>query len=479
VLPDIVERTGVSRDFHFVGQWFPKVARLEPDGTWAHFPFHPHAEFYADFGDYDVTLDVPEAMIVGATGHRAAESVEAGRRVLRHTAEAVHDFAWTAWPGFERREARIGETEVHLLYPPGHDHNAERTLAALTFALPHFGERYGPYPYPDLTVVHPPDHAPGAGGMEYPTLITTGGAWHASRWSRAIELVTLHELGHQWFYGLLASNEARWPFLDEGLNSYAESVASEALFGSSSASQLLGLELSADALRRASLRFEANDIPLGSAASEFVSFRELGGLVYSKTTLLFRTIARVYGEAQLEAALRRYTELYRFRHPTPDDLIGVLESMLGAEAANNVRGVALRGDSVNYAVSELSSARARSVPASGSGGAAADPSAAPPERFESRAVVRRHGELSFPVDILLIAADGERIRQRWDGQGRVHVVSHVGPSRIVSAVVDPDRSVWIDDDWLDNVKSEAPSQPASTLERALYAAQLLLGWLGP
>src|SRR5690349_12340221 len=106
-LPDIVERSGASRDFYFLGQWFPKLARLESDGTWAHFPFHPHAEFYADFGDYDVRLDVPELMVVGATGRQIESSVAEGRRRLRFRAESVHDFAWTAWPSFERREERI------------------------------------------------------------------------------------------------------------------------------------------------------------------------------------------------------------------------------------------------------------------------------------------------------------------------------------------------------------------------------------
>ncbi len=466
VLPSIVERTGFSRDFYFVAQWFPKLARLEPDGTWAHFTFHPHAEFYADFGAYDVTLDVPEEMIVGATGHRESESVADGRRVVHQLAEPVHDFAWTAWPRFERREERIGEIDVHLLRPPGHERNAERTLETLRFALPHFAQRYGSYPYPDLTVVHPPQHAASAGGMEYPTLITTGGAWHSSYWSRAVELVTIHELGHQWFYGLLASHEPRWPVLDEGLNSYAESLASRAMFGVSSASGSLGLELSADALRRAAVRLEASDVPLATPASEFVGFRELGGLIYSKTTLLFETVARVYGQQQLELALQRYAESYRFRHPTPDDLLGVLEGTLGTAAAENVRGVLMRGDSVNYVLGELASVR------SSDGGAAA-------QQFDSRVIVRRHGGLSFPVDILLVTADGGKIRERWDGSGRVHVITRSGPSPVVTAVVDPDRTVWLDEDWLDNAKSAEPAAADRTFERALYVAQLLLGWLGP
>ena len=76
-LPEIVERTGYVHDFHMVGQWFPKIARREPNGAWAHFPFNAQSEFYADFGSYDVTLDVPSDMVVGATGTRL------GRRRLR------------------------------------------------------------------------------------------------------------------------------------------------------------------------------------------------------------------------------------------------------------------------------------------------------------------------------------------------------------------------------------------------------------
>jgi hypothetical protein len=188
--------------------------------------------------------------------------------------------------------------------------------------------------------------------------------------------------------------------------------------------------------------------------------------VYSKTALLFQTIARVYGQEHLDRALRRYTERYRFAHPTPEDLLDVLAETLGDAAAENVRGVLLRGDSVNYVLADLASVR------SSGGGAAA-------MQFDSRVVVRRHGRLSFPVDILLVSADGEESRVRWDGAGPVHVISRSGASPIVSAVVDPERTVWLDDDWLDNARSTTPGSATRTLERALYAAQSLLGWIRP
>jgi hypothetical protein len=474
VLPDLIARTGVSRDFFFAGQWFPKLARLEDDGTWAHFPFHAYAEFYADFGDYDVTLDVPAEMIVGASGARVSDSVEGGRRRVRHTVSSVHDFAWTAWSGFRERSERIAGVDVRLLYPPGHERNAERTLDTVRFGLPHFSAAYGDYPYPTLTVVHPPAHAEQAGGMEYPTLITTGGPWHQTYWSRLLEAVTLHELGHQWFYGLVASNERRWPFLDEGLNSYAESVASERMLGEGSGAVLPGLTLSADAARRAMAGLGGAGEPIALDAAEFASFNQLGALVYNRTALLFKTLARVYGEDRLAAALARYTRRFRFRHPKPEDLLAVLDEVAGAEVADNARRALFDGAGVDYSVRDLRT-RTSSEPHGDFDGATPAASSGVLSRF----VVVRHGELSFPVDVELQTEAGHVIRERWDGRGPWKVFEHEGASRVVAVVVDPDRTVLIDDDLLNNAaRSEAAGAP-HTAARALYSFELLLGALAP
>lgn len=479
-LPSIVERTGESRGFYFVAQWFPKLARLEADGTWAHFMFHPHAEFYADYGDYDVTLDVPADMIVGATGRRLAEASDAGRRVLRQRAESVHDFAWTAWAGFERREERVGPVDVHLLHPRGHARNAEQTLRALRYALPHFGERYGAYPYPDLTVVHPPSHAAPAGGMEYPMLITTGGPWHQPYWSRAVEIVTIHELGHQWFYGLLGTHEPRWPFLDEGLTSYAETLALEGLFGAGSAADVGGLELSATALHRALQRLAPEDAPIARPASEFVDMNELGALVYSRTAVLLRTLGNVYGPERLAEALRRYATRFRFGHPRPEDLLRELEGALGAGAAENARAALFEGASVNYSLRDLWSVRRRPSSSIGADAGAGGAPGGPGEALaESRVIVHRAGELRLPVKVALVTSSGQRLIHEWDGQGRDHVITHVGRDPIVLAHVDPDVAVLIDDELLDNSRRQERPPPLALWERALHWLSLLLAGATP
>src|SRR5206468_2473065 len=98
------------------------------DGTWAHFPFFHLSEFYSDFGTYDVTLDVPEGQIVGATGTRVSETREQGRSVMRYRQGDVHDFAWSAWDRFREKRAEIGAVSVRCLYPEGYDRVADREI---------------------------------------------------------------------------------------------------------------------------------------------------------------------------------------------------------------------------------------------------------------------------------------------------------------------------------------------------------------
>ncbi len=312
-LPTVVERTGYQGHFHMVGQWFPKIARLEADGTWAHFPFHHLAEFYADFGTYDVTIDVPAAYTIGATGPVVDARVADGRRIERHVQGDIHDFAWTAWDRWQTARETIDGVAVTVLYPPGFGDIARRDLDALRFALPYESARYGRYPYGVFTLVHPQDDASEAGGMEYPTLITSDGPWFVPEQVLVPEIVTVHELGHQWFYGLVATNEAAWPFLDEGLNQFAETDAMARWRGAGSAADLWGLRVSDGALQAVASNQAVHDEPVAQAANAFTTGANYAKLVYSRTAAVLDTLARVYGDDAVAGALGRYTR----RYPVP------------------------------------------------------------------------------------------------------------------------------------------------------------------
>ncbi|MGH7161873.1 MAG: M1 family metallopeptidase, partial [Planctomycetota bacterium] len=267
VLPRLFRRSGFSGDpanprdlFFMVAQWFPKVAALrQPPGGqpfWNRHQYHANTEFFADYGVYQVELTVPGTYVVGATGRRLNElDAGEGRVTYLHKAEDVHDFAWCAFPGFleelydwefdrfcaEARPPAIGanlrallartaehrgvpeeavkpagSVRIRFLYPNDHAHLRDRFKWSVGAALACYGIWYGPYPYDVLTVVDPPDGGRAAGGMEYPTLITAGTRYLAPAWRHEPESVTVHEFGHQYWYGLVASNEFEEAWLDEG-----------------------------------------------------------------------------------------------------------------------------------------------------------------------------------------------------------------------------------------------------------------------
>jgi hypothetical protein len=479
-LPQVVERTGFSGSFHMLGQWFPKIARLEPSGRWAHFPMHHLAEFYADFGTYDVTVDVPSSFTVGATGPVVESHVADGRRVERHVQADVHDFAFAAYDAFESKRERVGDVDVTVLFPRGASIDADRELDAVRFALPHFEALYGAYPYPVLTLVHPPDGAEEAGGMEYPTLITTGGDWYWPPFSRLVELVTIHELGHQWFYGLVATDEVSFPFLDEGLNSYAEAEALGAWRGPGSAASALGFTLSDTAVQSVFGNLMEHDEAVAKPAFAFRTGDAYADLVYERTASIVETLRRVYGSG-VTRALALYTRRYRFAHPAPDDLVACFEAEAGAPAAAALRTALFDKGWVDYAVTRLSSRRVEEAAGLFDVGdtretrpvAGAAPPAAP--SYEGWVLVTRRGTLRFPVVVELTLDDGSTQRVPWNGEDESARIAYSGNQGLRAAVVDPDHAVLLDDNPLNNHAAATPSpQAPRVMERLTYWAELLL-----
>jgi hypothetical protein len=478
----VIERTGYYGSFHMVGQWFPKIARLEPDGRWAHFPFYHLTEFYSDFGSYDVTLDVPDGYVVGATGTRSSEKSAAGRTIVRYTQSDVHDFAWTAWDRFREKKQQTDGVTVRCLYPPGYEAVANRELDTVAFGIRSFGKAYGRYPYPVLTVVHPPDGADEAGGMEYPTLITTGGSWYSPPWVHEIELVTLHEFGHQYFYGLVATNELAWPFLDEGLNSYAEQLGLSEMFGEGSSGAGFGIAISDSAVQHALAAQLGHNEPVAQSASSFATGNDYGAIVYARTAVIFETLARVYGRAAMDRALGEYTRRYRFDHPGIDELLACVRSNIG-DAAADAAATLLRDRAwVDYvaanATSHESAEPAGVFDRNGARETASGTSTG--SDWEGWALIVRRGTVKLPVSIELRSADGSVQRTTWDGAGNWVRVPYHGKSELVSIVVDPDRNVLVDDNLSNNAYRVGRRARAPRLfERLTYLAELALAWMMP
>ncbi len=484
-LPAVVERTGYYGSFHMIGQWFPKLARLEPDGRWAHFPFHHYAEFYSDFGTYDVTLKAPKNFTLGATGPLVDSHDDGELHTEHHVQKDVHDFAWTAFDQFQERRETIDGVQVRVLFPRGFGYAAERELATIRFAMPHYGKRYGKYPYEVLTLVHPPEGADEAGGMEYPTLITTGGPWYGPPGLDAIELVTIHEFGHQWFYGLLASDEVTWPFLDEGMNTYAEGEGLRAWLGPGNVVHALGLEVDDAALHASWVGARVHDAPVAQPAYAFPSGAHYGALVYGRTGTIFTTIDRVYGKELGARAIGRYARRARFRHPTPEDLLASYEEVLGPDVRAMLEEALFHEGWVDFRVEAVHAARvAAPLGIFDREGKRETVKESPHDEgadYDGWVLVAREGTLVVPVDVELTLEDGTTQRLEWDGRDHWARLPFHGKSPIAFAVVDPDHKVLVDQDRLNDFARGSGASPPSSrvLERLSYAAQVFMSGVLP
>ncbi|MCK5798274.1 MAG: M1 family metallopeptidase [Deltaproteobacteria bacterium] len=346
-LPRIYARTGYAGDFLMIAQWYPKLGVLRPDGTWDCPEFHANAEFFADFARYRLRLTLPKRFIVGHTGSRRGRRVIGDLQTIDVNALWVHDLALAAWPHFVRRNLNVGGVRVHLLGVPGRDQSA-REIALLRAGLLRLGRWFGAYPYPELTVVDVPAQARGADAMEYPQLFTIWFPLGAPRAIHAVDEILLHELTHQYFQGMVATNEAKEPWLDEGVTTFVSGLLLDARFGPRRSFLDLGPLIVGQGDKNQLHHAAAGDDALGVArpAATFATWRRYGGTVYGRTAAMLYTLDSLMGRRPMLLALRAYVQRHAFSHPRRPDLVAALRHATPApkrHVVDDILGATLDG----------------------------------------------------------------------------------------------------------------------------------------
>ena len=479
-----VGRAGFIHDYHFIVQWFPKIGVFWK-GAWNAHQFHSTTEFFADYGVYDVRLTVPKGFVLGATGRLADKKDNGdGTESHRYVQEDVHDFAWTASRRYLERKGRFDDpgyppVEIRLLLQPEHASLAERYLEATRVALRSHGAWSAPYPYPQITVVDPAWNS-ASGGMEYPTLFTGG----ANLWA-PIELlspdsVTVHECGHQFWYGLVGNNEFEEAWLDEGFNSYHTAKALDLAYGprawgrryfgvgdrgrgSSGGWPVIapGVWMGRGEGELSGLRRTGKSDPMARRAWEYRSPEAYYLNAYGKPALSLQTLEGLVGDETMTRILRTYARRYRFAHPNSEDFIQVVNEVTGRDYRWFFEETWYSSNLCDYAiVAKNDPVRKPEGYLDGPDGAPLL-APAPPERkakdegpYESQVTVQRLGEVRMPVEILIQFDDGKLVREAWDGKDRWVRFKYQGPAKVKRAVVDPEGKIALDVDpsnnaWVD------------------------------
>ncbi len=481
-LPRVFARSGFAGDFYMVGQWFPKLG-VNQDGIWNCHQYHQNSEFFADFGIFEVEMTVPKGYVVGATGERTKEHDNVDRTMsYTHYQEDVHDFAWTACPDFVEFREPFSlddppvDTEMILLVHRQHLSQKDRFLDALKKGIEFYSRNYGPYPYKTVTLVDPPIKAMGAGGMEYPTLFTTMAVHFMPKGLRMPEMVTIHEFGHGYWYGIVGSNEFEEAWLDEGINSYSEMKAMDQYYGPGRSMIDLGpIKIGdGDYHRLQVIPIFAWD-PIVKHSWAFVSGGSYATNVYSKAALTLKTLENYLGENVMARIMRIYYEKWKFRHPVTDDFIVVAEEVSGRDLDWFFDQFLKTAGSLDYAVSSIRY-REEAEPLGFYGGELLKPESGKDVRnkearkiYRNEVVVQRKGELFFPQEILVTFEDGEEVRETWDGRDRWKRYIYKRPIKIKSALLDPENKILLDVNFFNNSKVMKPDR-VSPLKYALVLA---------
>jgi Peptidase family M1 domain len=511
-LPRVFARTGYAGSFAMVAQWFPKLGVWESKGArhrdvagWNCHQFHATSEFYADFAVFDVTFTVPAVYKdkVGSTGIlRSAKMNGDGTITFNYFQQDVHDFAWSVDSSFikvVRTFHEVGSsTDVTLLIQEEHADQIDRHFNAAFNALRYFGSWYGAYPYQTLTIIDPPYNGQGAGGMEYPTLVTAGTRWRLGR-DHNPEAVIVHEVGHQWWYGMVASNEFEEPWLDEGFNTYSTGKVLAAAYGRDVLPFYLAgvnwfyfpFELPHPFEDRILTLHGSFTDPILRPSWRFADSQNYAVSVYSRTGLALRTLENYVGDERMSQIMRTYFERWRYRHPASQDFFDVAIEISGVNLNwffdQFVKGTATIDYELSDVESDLQSTRSgiydrdgRKTEVESEDGDKTVEGAVSQNSYQHTITVRRLGEGWFPVDLHVFMTDGSSFAIKptgvhdgnidyqiqhssgipattdsWQTAERWKKFRLTSKSQVRTAVVDPQNKVWLDANLTNNGWSEA------------------------
>lgn len=472
--PEVVARTGYKRDFILAGQWFPKVG-VWWKGAWNCHQFHENSEFFADFGVFNVSVTLPQNFVDGATGAKVSEKNNSdGTKTVTYHAEDVHDFAWTADPNYKVvtdtfTNSAGNKTEIRILMQPDHMDTAERYRQVTLATLKQFDEWYGHYPYSTLTVVDPASGAEQAGGMEYPTFITGDSVYRVPKGFKELpEVVVEHEFGHQYWYGMVATNEFEDAWLDEGINSYTEVKVLAALYGKNTdVLNINGATMGDDAQQRLSYVGSASLDPMTSNAWDYVTSNSYGAITYGKTATVLLTLESIIGEHKMQEAIRTWFERYKFTHPTEEDFMNTVNQVAGQDLSwywdQAVKGTQV----LDY---EVLSAKSFSTDWKS---AFAKKGTVP---FQTIVIVHRKDDFVMPVHLQVKFDNGEVENATWDGKDRWHRFEWNKNAKLVSAEIDPTHQVLLDKDLFNNSYLAEPNGKATRKLTAYW--MICIQWFG-
>ncbi len=448
-------RAGYRAFQYDMAQWYPKVCVYDENG-WDNEPFHYIGEFYGEFGIFDVTITTPFEYVVAATGvvmagdpgwkiveidsslaeeewqdklaqireRMRAGSAQGELRTVRFRAENVHDFAWAASPDFLYEYREWQGIAIHVLYRSRARHRwRNRVAGRAAAALAWLSDKFGPYPYPQVTIIH----GLLRGGMEHPMLVLN---------SSERESLILHEIGHIYFYGILANNERKEAWLDEGFTTFQTRWYLEEKYGDAGFDSDLILHRAnwlqrkrpfrtrAEQSRDALLAFvtSGHDEPLSRQAADYAEPISYRTNAYDKGAFFFETLRYVVGDSTFTEICRTYFERWKFKHVNEVRFRQIANEVSGSNLDWLFKQWMHTTPKIDYALEKVEKRKTESG-------------------WQTEITILRNENGTLPVEVEVTTRSGVKQTQRWDGFDRMGKVTFLTQDKPVRTVLDPDDKI--------------------------------------
>ncbi len=455
-IPLSVKRLGYAsgRNFFFVSQWFPKVGVFE-NGRWICSQYHPYLNFFADFGKYSVRIKVPEKYVVAATGVEKGKISDGQTTAYHFVQDGVHDFVWLASNEILHRNEIYtrsdgSQIQIQAFVQPEREKYFERYFDAVKNCLKFFEDNIGIYPYQNISLVDVP-RTSASGGMEYPTLFTVSADLFSPKETGWPEYLVAHEFSHQFFQGLIATNEVYEAWLDEGFASYISTkimykyypeiyenfkIASYVpVFGLNflSYNEIPLIYTLADIQipeRSRSVTNYYKNLTVGSIADTSYKLpTRLSYVVnaYNKPELMLLTLERYLGNKTMVKILKEYYDEYKYQHPTVNNFITAVQKNSQEDMSWFFDEFYRTAKIFDYKIDWIRSA----------------------DKDDYEVMLERVGDGVFKNDVAFYT-DQDTLYKKWNGKDRWYIMRFHTVNQVIGAEIDPFRKDLLDLNFANN-----------------------------
>lgn len=420
-IPGSFSRMGHVRNSYQISQWYPKPAVYDING-WNTMPYLDQGEFYSEFGSFDVSITLPSNYAVAATGElqdssemdwiadrilyykgnntRLEDDVASSAllKTLHFKQSNVHDFAWFADKEFyiwESSQMLPDSSKKIKTFVYSRSEYDDKVINYVNEGIEHYSEKVGNYPYSHATAVIGPLKS--GGGMEYPMVTILASTDRTT---------VVHEVGHNWFYGIIGTNERAHPWMDESINTYYENRHSSTKRYSSREKDYLNKYTAQERFSDGLSIVYANAIARNTEQavnlhSEDYTSSNYGGIIYGKGAYMFSLLQQHLGDSVFDAAMHHFYEQWKYKHPLPGDFQSSIQEFTGDSLNWFFTDLLTTTASYDYKISKIKfKNNSPEELAKGNG--------------NYMVKIKNTGKVAAPLQIMTIAEDGTKVRSRWD-----------------------------------------------------------------